>query len=659
MFPTDDKFWREVRVFIDYNKNSEDVIVAPVEFFEVIPSIIPDFILKYDMCDNTVKIGEKKLQIDWFIIHKGRLNNIDFDVLKLIAYSFKPVFANNVFVIFTRLDKSLPEIAKKSDHYKALIIEIEKKKNLVTAKRKEIKNVIMVSIDNLRFDCIGYQPDKNELIKHNVLNLLETPNLDAIASKSICFTQAISTSPYTTASHASIITGLYPPRNGVRAFYDTKLSENIQTLAEIFQKEGYVTILATDTPEIWKPIDLHRGFSEIFERDDKKLYQFLDLKKDKKIFLFIHFFDVHEPFGFSEYEIYKGYNSDYYKTLEQLCIKYNVKFTKEKPFVIWNILTNDIVKKDINVLLPLYVRGVSKFDNGRFKEFIKNMKNLKFLKNSLMVILSDHGEGRSSIENPNHFAHGGTLYDNVIRVPLIIYYKGITAQMTDVQVSTVDIFPTILDLSLGKIPVLYDLDGKSLVNLINNKLINNKEFDDTTTYSEVWIADREGWCLDDQICNLPTDLQWLLFQRCIRTREKKYIVYGKPEILENYSFLDDDNFLKEIYRYLFLRFDSSKESMYYTDIINKYQISRHEFLNLFLQMEDYTNKNTVLYDLVNDPVENNPRPINHLLSLSLTSSIERRAIITRKIFPQERTEGEKTEDEKIITDRLKSLGYFS
>lgn len=649
MFPKDDKFWEEARVFIDSNKNSEDVIIAPVEFFDVIPSIIPDFILKYD--HNGIKIGEKELQIDWFIIHKGRLNNINFDVIKLTTSTFKPVFANDVFVIFAKLDKRLPEIDKKSDHYKALIVEIEKK-NLVKVKRKEIKNVIMVSIDNLRFDCIGYQSNKDELVKHNVLNLLETPNLDSIASKSICFTQAISTTPYTTASHASIITGLYPPRNGVRAFYDTKLSENVQTLAEIFQKEGYITILATDILELWEPIDLHRGFSEIFVRDDKKLYQFLDLNKDKKIFLFIHFFDVHEPFGFSEYETYKGYNSDFYKTLEQLCIKYNVKFFKDEPHAVWDKFT-DIIKKDINILLPLYVRGVSKFDKGRFKEFMDNMKRLKLLKNSLMVILSDHGEGRSSIENQNHFAHGGTLYDNVIRVPLIIYFKGITSQMIDTQVSTVDIFPTILDLSLGRIPTLYDLDGKSLVNLVNNK-----EVDDSATYSEVWIADRGDWFLDEMgntMASIPTDLQWLLFQRCVRTREKKYTIYGKPEIMENYSFLDDDNFLKEIYRYLFLRFDAIKESIYYTDIIKKFKISKHEFLNLFLQMEDYKNKNkSVMYDLVNDPFENNPQPIHHLLFPSLIFSIERHAIITRKIFPQE-----KTEEEKKITDRLKSLGYFS
>lgn len=648
MFPKDDKFWEEARIFIDSNKNSEDAIVAPVEFFEVIPSVIPDFILKYD---NEIKIGDKELQIDWFIIHKGRLNSINFDVLKLITYTFRPVLANDVFVIFARPNKNLPEIDKNIDHYRALIIEIEKKK-LDRIERKEIKNVIMISIDNLRFDCIGYQPDKNELIKHNVLNLLETPTLDVIASKSICFTQAISTAPYTTASHASIITGLYPPRHGVRAFYDTKLSENVQTLAEIFQKEGYTTILATDIPELWKPLDLDRGFSNIFIRDDKQLFEFLDKNNNEKIFLFVHFFDVHEPFGFSEYEIYEGYNSDYHKTVEKMCEEHNIEFIQEKPHITWNILANDIFKKDVNILLPLYVKGISKFDKGRFKELIKNLEDLELLKNSLLVIFSDHGEGKDSIDNLNFFSHGGTLYDSIIRIPLIIYCETINPKIIDNQVSTVDIFPTILNLVLRNISISYQLDGKNLI-----PLIEGKDLYDSVAYSEVWRADESGYISDNEtgspIPNIHTDLRWLLFRRCIRTKENKYMIYGKPEILENGYIIEYNNFMIEFFRCLLLRFETDEELKYYTEKIDQFKISPQEFLNIFLNSEEYKNR-FVVHDLIYDPKEESPILVQHFLSKSFIFNIERQAIITKKIF----SKGDTTEDEKKIKNRLKSLGYL-
>ncbi len=71
-----------------------------------------------------------------------------------------------------------------------------------------MKHIILISIDNLRFDCVGYQPDKRELARHDVLKHLETPNLDRIAEKGVCFTSCISTNTYTTASHASLFTGL-------------------------------------------------------------------------------------------------------------------------------------------------------------------------------------------------------------------------------------------------------------------------------------------------------------------------------------------------------------------------------------------------------------------------------------------------------------------
>lgn len=55
-----------------------------------------------------------------------------------------------------------------------------------------MKHIILISIDDLRFDCVGYQTDKRELQKYDVLQYLRTPTLDRIAEKSLCFTQSIS-----------------------------------------------------------------------------------------------------------------------------------------------------------------------------------------------------------------------------------------------------------------------------------------------------------------------------------------------------------------------------------------------------------------------------------------------------------------------------------
>ncbi len=67
------------------------------------------------------------------------------------------------------------------------------------------RQILLISIDNLRYDCIGYQPDKRDLEKQDVLKHLSTPTLDKIAGRSTCFTRCISTNTYTTSAHASVL----------------------------------------------------------------------------------------------------------------------------------------------------------------------------------------------------------------------------------------------------------------------------------------------------------------------------------------------------------------------------------------------------------------------------------------------------------------------
>jgi arylsulfatase A-like enzyme len=118
-------------------------------------------------------------------------------------------------------------------------------------------NIVLICIDTLRFDCVGYQPDKKELREYNLEGLLKTPTLDGIAEKSLCFTNCFSTNTYTTAAHASVFTGLYPPRHGVRAFYNHKMDSGVKTLAETFREHGYETAMAIDVLELFDIPHIH------------------------------------------------------------------------------------------------------------------------------------------------------------------------------------------------------------------------------------------------------------------------------------------------------------------------------------------------------------------------------------------------------------------
>ncbi len=76
--------------------------------------------------------------------------------------------------------------------------------------------VLLVSLDNLRYDCVSYAKEKPHLKQFYVENLVDTPNIDEIASGSSVFTNCFSTSSYTTSAHASLFTRLLQPKHGLR-----------------------------------------------------------------------------------------------------------------------------------------------------------------------------------------------------------------------------------------------------------------------------------------------------------------------------------------------------------------------------------------------------------------------------------------------------------
>ncbi len=92
-------------------------------------------------------------------------------------------------------------------------------------------SVLLVTIDTLRADrlgCYGHQGAR-------------TPNLDALARRGVRFETAVAHAPITATSHASILTGLTPPRHGVRDNGAYALPVSLPTLAEAFSSAGYRT----------------------------------------------------------------------------------------------------------------------------------------------------------------------------------------------------------------------------------------------------------------------------------------------------------------------------------------------------------------------------------------------------------------------------------
>ena len=95
----------------------------------------------------------------------------------------------------------------------------------------EPPNVAVFVIDTLRPDHLGSYGYERKT----------SPVIDALASEGILFEQAISTAPRTWQSFTSMLTGLYPPRHGVRQIFDRPLRGGVATLPALLAARGYTT----------------------------------------------------------------------------------------------------------------------------------------------------------------------------------------------------------------------------------------------------------------------------------------------------------------------------------------------------------------------------------------------------------------------------------
>jgi hypothetical protein len=364
------------------------------------------------------------------------------------------------------------------------------------------------------------------------------------------------------------------------------LSKDAASIAEILKGQGYRTVLYTDYPHLFGPNDLDRGFELTPSRFENWLYRLLDKNKEENVFLFAHFFDDHEPFLHNTNEYEEGVNDDYMDELELLYQQFPEAGTFSRngnQIGLWNnLIRGPLKKRPIEVFMPLFVKGITKFDRGRFRNFMGTLEETGFLNDALTVICSDHGEGRTHPENIM-FAHSGDVYDNVLRVPLMIRHPDLAPGVRDDLVSTVDIVPTVLSL-LGIEPGP-GLDGVDL----------QSERRDAA-YAETWTHGSDP----------------VLVQTAVRTVSEKFIVRnhrGKVDELETgASFsLDNEEFVKKTYQDILGREADDSEVTSYVNVLNKKTMTKASMLQHFLNSGEYlAAPRHAYYDLIKDPLEDQP-----------------------------------------------------
>jgi arylsulfatase A-like enzyme len=295
---------------------------------------------------------------------------------------------------------------------------------------KSPQNLIIISTDSLRADFMSLYGYKYPTSK----------NIDKIAKKAYVFEKAYSPGSRTTVSLPSLHKGLYPDRikfsfypqiknriipdpnfhkkikNGKYPVYTSVVDNDLNpTLAGILSRYGYETACYIDPQNMdyfKKEYGFINGFKEQFNGDFKIKFAGADrireeaqnfiLKQkqnEKPFYVWLHFMDTHFP---------------YYK------------HTKGRNF-------SGGVKGRYEAVITYFDQQISKF-----YDFIE--KN-KLLKNTILVITSDHGE---EFRDHGGMYHGSQIYEESIHVPLIIKIPDHPGKRVPNPVSIVDILPSVL-----------------------------------------------------------------------------------------------------------------------------------------------------------------------------------------------------------------------
>jgi len=340
-------------------------------------------------------------------------------------------------------------------------------------------NVVLVSVDTLRADrlgCYGYSERPS------------SPAIDALAADGVLFERFTTACPWTTPAHLSLLTSLYPSAHGLTSSFSDmwnglfhrgeffRLPSSRTTLAETLTAAGFRSVAFTAGGPLDPKIGFDQGFAsydtsmyKLQRENTQRMFDWLAANRGSQFFLFWHHFEVHAPY------LNADFVGDHVRGDAAAEIAREVRRIKEMPIAsIWPGGASRQRKQQVQILRAhdafnrdvcesLYVGGVLEADRWMGK-LVALLRDLGIYDRTLIVFTSDHGEEFGD-HNPKIFynTHGHILYDEMVRVPLIVKLPQSYAAGTRVGevAGTVDVMPTILDV-LGVDPGDAVLQGRSL-----------------------------------------------------------------------------------------------------------------------------------------------------------------------------------------------------
>ncbi len=310
------------------------------------------------------------------------------------------------------------------------------------ARRKP--NIVLITVDALRADYLGTYGHAGGT----------SPHIDAFARESIVFTNAYCTVPKTSASFATLLTGLHPFFHKTSPIKDFLDEENL-TLAEFLKKNDYETAAIVENANLSKVMGFDQGFvsyTEVWKHVDGKAAatpfitdaarKFLRADHRRPFFLWVHYIDTHAPYvppdEFVRYDATKKG-----RDISQIEKKIISGSKKEKDAIRDGL-------NDENYFKALY-EGCVRYVDAEIGTILGELKQ-RVANDTVVILTADHGEELG--EHNQFFDHGPLTFQSSTRVPLIVRIPGRRKERIDRPVSLMDVFPTVAgDLLRHKLPV--------------------------------------------------------------------------------------------------------------------------------------------------------------------------------------------------------------
>ncbi|MCG8419196.1 MAG: sulfatase [Proteobacteria bacterium] len=357
---------------------------------------------------------------------------------------------------------------------------------------KPPRNVLVLVIDTVRADMFAPFADNPPAA---------TPAFDAFAEKSTVFVNAYNNENWTKPSVATTLSGLYP------VTHDTKqdpsvLPRDVELLSERLKSEGFATAGFVANGFISKKFGFEQGWDRFrnYIREERKSdaeHVYADalawlesinnskpaatgdgtdkgtpaatgdgtdkgkpaFRSDKPFFLYLQTIDPHVIYSVDR-QYTRPYFPDEYKGPigSSLSGQEQADISRGK---------RKVGKRDYDWIRALYYGEVTYHDE-HMGRFFAEIEQRGILDDTLVVITNDHGE---ELNEHGHLGHGHSLYDELLRAPLLFHYPPLFAagnRITEV-VEHVDVTPTILDTL--RLRPMKDADGQSLLPVIRGEPI--------------------------------------------------------------------------------------------------------------------------------------------------------------------------------------------